>query len=170
MSTITHISIGFGNSALRVPYALAHLDCGHVAGVQLKSHRGTCSKCGKEHELPTGKATTCVCGSQMFRITYMPNPHNECDRVTAVGDCVNCDTCQREAAQIKWLEGVDPKQVQHARYRTNFAAPRYDLYRRDASSPTGVLSMGSVPASAEAILRRKGICTLSPTEGLGNKW
>lgn len=161
MARVTGFDLGFGNSALRHPYALAVLDCGHRASVVLRPNRGACNSCHAERDLPIGQAQHC-CGRSYFVITYWPNPHNAADRATQIGDAIECANCAREAQEADWLEALEPSVVQHARFRYG----SYHFYRRDQSSPSGVFLVGSVTPTprVEAILRAKRIAPLSPTE------
>jgi hypothetical protein len=163
-TTVIGFELGFANSALRVPYILARLSCGHLAGVALRPRRGACATCGAERGLddaPPG-GWTC-CGRSSFRVTFTPDPHAPADRVTAVGDAVACDACAREAAAVGWLRGLDRATVLHSRFRYG----SYHFYRRAPESPSGVLLIGSVPAcpAIERVLAELRYAPLSPTEG-----
>lgn len=161
MATIVRIHHGFSNSALRMPYAQAILDCGHVASVELKNRRGACHHCGTETDLETGVVKSC-CGSSFFRITYSPNPHNAEDRVTKVGDHIDCEQCQREEDAVERLRTLDRKEVHHMRLRHG----AYHAYRLDPTSPSGFTLHSSYPCCAkiEAALSELRLSPLSPTE------
>lgn len=161
MSIIKGFAIGFSNSCLAIPYILGQLDCGHCCSVKLVAREGNCCKCGKHQNLSESGATICVCGSQYFTQTFSPNPHNAAHRVTAMGEYICCETCETDAAKIKWLTSLDTTDIRYARYSGHGS---YYLYGKSSTSPTGVLCIGSVPSSAESLLRIRGICMVSPTE------
>jgi hypothetical protein len=91
-----------------------------------------------------------------------PKPHLEADRLTKVGNRVECMQCDNDAATIVWLRALPAGLVHHARFRYN----GYHLYRHDETSPSGFFLIGSCPATPQfdAILREVGISPISPTE------
>jgi hypothetical protein len=95
-----------------------------------------------------------------------PKPHLEADRLTKVGNRVECMQCDNDAATIVWLRALPAGLVHHARYDPRFAPGSYRLYRHDVSSPSGFFLIGSCPATPQfdAILREVGISPISPTE------
>lgn len=162
-STVTAFQLGFTNSAIAAPYALAKLDCGHVSSVQLVLRRGKCCNCGHEMDLQETGTTYCVCGRSSFTILGgWRNPHVESNRVTKIGDVVECDACAREEKQLAWLKSLSSAEIHHARFRYG----SYHFYRQDFSSPSGFFLIGSVnPTPAvEALLAASRISPLSPTE------
>jgi len=166
-TTITGFDLGFSNSALRLPYALAKLACGHVAKVETKPTRYACGACG----LATTSCEhgSCPCGSTKtgFRIVHIANPHLPEDRLTQVGAAVECVDCDKNVERIAWLRSLPKGAVHHARFDPRFAPGSYHLYRHDPTSPSGFFLMGSVPATREfdAVLAEVRISPISPTEG-----
>lgn len=157
-STVTHFNFGFSNSALRMPYAIAVLSCGHSAACEIKPTRYACGGCGKDRST----TTQCECGYFGCKIIEVADPHKAHFRITQVGDILPCGQCEAEAKQTEWLKALDPSLVHHTRVRFG----GLHLYRRDPQSPSGFMLMGSVaPTSAnEALLASKRVCQLSPTE------
>ena len=90
-----------------------------------------------------------------------------------VGDQVECKTCADHLAAVARLEALDSKEVHHMRFDSRFAYPdqgifgQYHAYRRDTSSPSGFMLITSFPATKEidAVIDRRRLCALSPTEG-----
>lgn len=164
MTSVVGFQFGFSNSALRLPYALAVLSCGHVARVEVKPSRYACGGC----DAPSSDCgARCVCGYKGgYRIVEVADPHKPEFRITQIGDAVQCNACAREAEQLEWLRELPRETVQHARFKTIVGSPSYLFYRRDESSPTGVMLMGAVAATpaVEVLLREKRISPLSPTE------
>ncbi len=164
MSAVIGFQLGFSNSALRLPYALSVLSCGHVGKCDVRPSRYACGGCGVETRDISGR---CACGYKGgYRVLEIADPHKPEFRVTQVGDAGECSSCASEAQQIEWLRNLPVKDVQHARYRVIVGSPSYCFYRRDESSPTGVMLIGAVAATAavETLLREKRISPLSPTE------
>ena len=165
-TTVTGFDIGFSNSALPLPYALARLTCGHVARVETKPTLYACTACGRE--TTSCQHASCSCGSTKagFRFVHIANPHLPEDRLTQIGDVIECESCAAEAKQLEWLRDLPRETVQHARYKRMFGHGVYHFYRRDKTSPTGVFLIGSVAATpaVEALLAEKRISPLSPTE------
>jgi hypothetical protein len=165
-TTVTGFDLGFSNSALRLPYALAKLACGHVTSVKIKPTLYACSACGRE--TTSCQYASCPCGSTSsgFRFLHVANPHIEADRLTKVGDVVECETCDKNVERIAWLRSLPKGAVHHARFDPRFAPGSYHLYRHDQTSPSGFFLMGSVPATPEfdAVLNEVRISPISPTE------
>lgn len=164
-ATVVHIEEGFSNSALRIPYALARLSCGHLTSVQLRDTRGVCCGCGAVLTHAQGASfERCACGKWMVKNIDSPNPHCADDRVTKIGDSVECETCARNVERIAWLRALPKGIVHHARFDPRFS--QYHLYRHDVTSPSGFFLIGSVPATAEfdAVLNEIRVSPLSPTE------
>ncbi len=163
MTTVTRITEEFSNSPLRMPYALAVLACGHVASVDLRPAKGTCVKCGVRAEAPHAHTfAPCPCGAWSYTNLDYPKPHVEADRLTKIGQAVDCKECKAEAEQLAMIEALPAGAVHHTRIRFG----GLHLYRLDGSSPSGFMLLASVaptPAN-EAALARKRICQLSPTE------
>lgn len=165
-TTVDHIVEGFTNTG-RFPYAYAMLKCGHSSKLVLRPQRGACCTCGTVQELtPQAEQPPyrVCCGTSVFNHIDSPNPHREADRVTKVGDVVECEQCERDNASEAWLRSLDRAVVHHSRLRYG----SYNFYRRAADSPSGVLLVGSVPATPrfDAILNELRYSPLSPTEGL----
>lgn len=83
-----------------------------------------------------------------------------------VGDSVECEQCRQLAKEEDWLRNLDYSQVHHARFNPRFGG-QYHYYRRDVTSPSGFLLIGSTAATPriDALLRTKTNCgPLSPTE------
>jgi hypothetical protein len=167
MAKIIRIEVRPTSSGLHL-YAAGVTDCGHHASVQLKPSRGTCWHCkGPEMELaPAGVGTTCpTCGEQSFLVTYSPRPERPEDRLTQVGDDVECGTCASHIKSVEWLAALDPKVIHHARFSERWGG-QYHLYRLDKTSPSNFMHVGSVPAipAIDALLASKRIAAISPTE------
>jgi len=167
---VTGFRLGFTNTS-RFPYASARLACGHFASVVLVPRRGQCATCGVEQELTPseGKSYHVCCGTSHFRaLGTLPNPHVEADRVTKVGDLVACEQCVREDEAEAEVRAFDRSTISHVRFRPFGDSGYHTFYRRDPSSPSGVLACGSCPATPRftALLRELGYSALSPTEGL----
>lgn len=105
----------------------------------------------------TWHAATLDCGHKFYATRGPLNAQ--------IGAEVECETCQTNARDLEWLQALDASTVQHARYNERFGG-RYLFYKRDTTSPTGVMLIGGVGATREidALLRVKGISPLSPTE------
>jgi hypothetical protein len=108
------------------------------------------------------------CGHWHYSGTWEPFPAE-----VSIGSAVECGKCADLLEAEAALEALDPATVHHFRFSTRFAYPdqgifgQYHAYKRDATSPTGVIHMASFPATKriDAIIDRKRICALSPTEG-----
>lgn len=123
------------------------------------------------HPTTSGMMTCYVaildCGHWFYNPGWRPFP----DSVKA-GDSIDCVTCSNHAEAEKHLESLDKAQVSYLRFNTRFAYPeqgifgQYHAYTRDSSSPSGVKHLASFPATKaiDAIIDRRGLCTLSPTE------
>lgn len=83
-----------------------------------------------------------------------------------VGDTVECAVCENNRQACARLESLDISTIVYLRFNTRFGG-RYLAYKRDASSPSGVINCDAFPATKEidAIIDRRHICTMSPTEG-----
>lgn len=163
-SSVVSFDLGLTNTG-RFPYALAVLDCGHVASVTLRDTRGACCGCGAAMtHAQNASFARCACGTYMTGNIDSPNPHVAADRLTQVGDVVECASCHTEAKQIEWLRALDRSTVLHSRFRHG----GYHFYRQDSTSPSGKFLIGSVGASKaiEAVLNELRYAPLSPTEGL----
>lgn len=166
MATVKSFDLGF-TSGGRFPYALARLDCGHVANVEVNPTLYACAACGRE--TTNIQHGSCPCGSTRdgFRFVHLTNPHNAADRVTQIGDVVACEQCPKDDETAAWLLALAAGSVHHARFDPRFAPGSYHLYRHDVSSPSGFFLMGSVPATPrfDDLLRAVRVSPLSPTEG-----
>lgn len=162
---VVRFEFGFSNSALRLPYALAILACGHAQRVEVKPTVYACAACSRE--TTSCQHASCPCGSTAgFRIIHITNPHLENDRITQIGDEIECEQCERESEQMAWLRALPAGAVHHARFDPRFSPGSYHLYRNDPTSPSGFMLLGSVPATRvfDAALREAKISPLSPTE------
>ena len=145
-------------------WTAAKLDCGHRHwDLKLKPSRGKCLSCGVETDLIKGQS---CCGLQSFNYTFIPDAEKPQDRLLTVGDVVDCETCSSNVVVMQRLLDLDFSIVSHARFDTRFGG-QYHIYRRDTTSPTGVMHVLTVPATPEfdAALTNKRIATMSPTEG-----
>lgn len=166
-TTITQIELGFSNSAIRLPYALARLACGHCAKVETKPTLYACAACGRE--TTSCQHASCPCGSKTtgFTFVHIANAHLPEDRITQVGDAVECADCDKNVERIAWLRALPKGSVHHARFDPRFSPGSYHLYKHDVASPSGFFLIGSVPATPEfdAVLAEVRISPISPTEG-----
>jgi hypothetical protein len=90
-----------------------------------------------------------------------PNPHKAEDRLTKMGDVMECERCAAEAAQLEWLRALDMSTVHHTRERYGSIY----LYRLEPTSPSNFMLIGSVaPTPANEALLRGRLAPLSPTE------
>lgn len=166
MAKIVRIEEGFTNTG-RFPYALARLDCNHLVKIVLRDTTGTCCGCGATLSHKDGESfKRCACGTWAAKDISRLNPHNEADRLTKIGDAVECTQCARNIESIAWLRSLPKGAVHHARFDPHFSPGSYHLYRYDQTSPSCFFLMGSVPATPEfdVILREVGISPISPTE------
>jgi hypothetical protein len=116
----------------------------------------------------TWYAAILACGHWHYSKGWTPFPAD-----VQAGMEVDCETCTAHAAAESRLEALEVSQVYYMRFSTRFAYPdqgifgQYHAYTRDSSSPTGVRHLASFPATKniDAIIDRRRICTLSPTEG-----
>lgn len=109
----------------------------------------------------TWYAAVLDCGHMHYSEGWKPFPST-----VTVGNDVPCERCQTNADAAKRLQELDLTGVAYFRYCTRFGG-RYLAYRRDKTSPTGVLNFDAFPATPEidAIIDARRICALSPTEG-----
>lgn len=104
---------------------------------------------------------------------YNPASWQPFDAGVTPGTEVECKTCADHKKAEAFLETVDMTGIAYLRYDSRFSYPdqgifgSYRAYRRDTSSPTGVLHAWSVPATKaiDAIIDRRRMCAISPTEG-----
>ena len=166
MSTVTGFVSGPTSSGI-LRWTAATLDCGHKHwDLNLKPSRGKCCTCGVEQDLDRKTFKTTCCGKQAFSMTFMADAEKPQDRLLKVGDVVDCETCSSNVVIMQKLLDLDFSIVSHARFDTRFGG-QYHIYRRDTTSPTGVMHVLTVPATPEfdAALTNKRIATMSPTEG-----
>jgi hypothetical protein len=108
------------------------------------------------------------CGHWHYHSGWKPFPVE-----VTVGSGMDCDKCAEVREAEARLEVLDLSEVAYLRFSSRWAYPdqgifgQYHAYRRDSSSPTGVKLLCSFPATKEidAIIDRRRLCTLSPTEG-----
>jgi hypothetical protein len=164
--TVASFDLGFTNSALRMPYALAKLTCGHVTDVKIKPTLYACGECGRE--TTSCQHASCPCGSTKsgFRFLHIANPHLPEDRITQIGDEVECKQCEDDIERIAWLRALPKGLVHHARFDPRFSPGSYHLYKLDQTSPSCFFLIGSVPATKQfdEVLREVSISPISPTE------
>lgn len=153
---------------LRIPYAYAHLACGHNGGVPIRPDTLRCKDCGHEYDSRPGCSTCPECDCRVATVVRHSDPHNADDQLVAVGDLVECERCDWHANALEALDKLDASTISHARYRNRGLGAYYTVYRREPKSPTGVVAEMTIEATpeAEAALTRLGIAALSPTEGL----
>lgn len=116
----------------------------------------------------TWYAAVLDCGHWHYSEGWSPFP-----ATVVVGSDVACQKCVDLKAAEERLEALDLSQVAYMRFSNRFAYPdqgilgQYHAYKRDQSSPSGVTLLCSFPATKniDAIIDRKRICTMSPTEG-----
>jgi hypothetical protein len=120
--------------------------------------------------LMTWYAAELECGHRWFQNGSHWNPITG----KAVGDTVECERCNINAAEEQWLRAMDYRQVHHSRFDPRFGEHRdgryhgtYHFYKLDVTSPSGFMLINSVAATPaiDAILKTKtNCCPLSPTE------
>jgi hypothetical protein len=165
---IASIVKSFTNSAMALPVAWAKLTCGHTADCKVVPTVYACAACKRE----STTASNCPCGTRGvgFNIKYDPNPHREADRLTFVGDEVECERCDWYAAALAKLRAMQPGELHHSRFRPydsrGGSEGNYYIYKRDKSSPTGVTLYMQIEATKEAeeVLAALRAAPLSPTE------
>jgi hypothetical protein len=152
-------------------YSYAMLSCGHSAALHYVRSRGTCCGCSAElTENDRGWFDPCACGKWSAAPTFSADKWNDAHIIEKIGDTVDCVTCDQYAAQIEKLRAMEVYSIHHARHNgRRGVSAGWELYRRDTSSPSGVLLAGYVPDTleVEAIFREKHFATMSPTEGRG---
>lgn len=100
----------------------------------------------------------------------LSNPHNEADRLTKIGDEVECTRCDHYKEALEILKNLKPGDLQHSRFRPTDSRGgkegRYYVYVREQGSPTGVKLLLSIEATPEAdkVLSALQASPLSPTE------
>lgn len=173
-TTVSSIVKGFSNN-LRSPFAYAEYACAHTGKVAFKPEILCCTRCNAERERDPERygasCGKCGCGSATY--VFTPNEHNDEHRLTKVGDEAECERCDWQAEAITKLKALDPKTIQHTRYREMCGVGQIYVYKRDYDSPTGVslaLTLDSTQ-EVEDVLRGmgSGLAPLSPTEGLGRR-
>lgn len=147
----------------RSHWAYAKTDCGHSAEVVMKPHVMECVKCGAQYaqgsEKKSGYCDSCGCGQAFYAVTR--DAHKTEDRVTAIGDEVECPVCGRYQVAIKRLRNLDLSTVSHSRFRDGLIR----IYTYDSTSPTGVSLEMSIEETPEVQLYLRGsLSPLSPTE------
>ena len=148
---------GFGH------YAGSILSCGHRGECKMKPTVYACGGCG--HEQLSCEACETTCGYKGgFRIVFIANPLLPQDRLTQAGEAQECKTCKSIDTDAQRLRALT-EPVFRARYSERWGG-QYHLYRRDETSPSGVMLIMTVRATPEIdeILSSKRISPLSPTE------
>lgn len=163
MARITSIQEGFRQDWSRSHWAYAKLDCGHSAEVVLKPHVVECAKCKAQYdqgsEKKRGYCDACGNGSTFYVLTR--DAHKAEDRITSVGDEIECATCGYYQAALTKLRALDLSTVSHSRERNS----QIHIYLYDRTSPTGVSLGLSIDNTKEALsFLRGGRSPLSPTE------
>jgi hypothetical protein len=172
VSKVTRFVEGFTNTG-HFPYVYAALDCGHSTSVTLRATMGTCCSCGARRDIAAGR---CPCGAWAYKDIDAPREHNPADRITKIGDEFACETCARKPAEVAAMRAalLDPD-CSHTRYRDWCGSGTVTCYRRDPSSPSGVLASAALRSEwfdelysdlRAAGLLSSGKSPLSPTEGL----
>lgn len=182
---VTGLHLGFSNSALRTPFAMYKLACGHVVGnAATVGNLNECLACGAKFRGPNDnhlgglhfEPTVCKCGNSThyankgpgMRILALPNPHKAEDRQPAPVSC-RCEQCEREEVEFAMIPELVAASV-HSRFR-EWGGGIITFYGRVPSSPTGVLAIASISATKRAFAEisrcNSSISPLSPTEGLG---
>ena len=159
---IARIVQDFSNSALRMPVAWGQLVCGHSCEVKLRPTVYACGGCSVHSET----ARMCACGYKGgFRVLFIANAHNESDRITKVGDVVECAYCDTHAKNVAWLKTLKPGDIHHSR-ASRYGRNTIYVYRLDHTSPSNFFLAGACEDTPEtaAILRALGAAALSPTE------
>ena len=144
-------------------FAASILSCGHRGNCEIKPTVYACGGCG--HEQANAAICEHGCGYSGFECKFVANPKRVEDRLTQVGDTQACATCEQHDKDAQRLRDLT-EPVFLARYSKRWAG-QYHLYRRDETSPTGVMHVMTVARTPEIdkILREKSISPLSPTEG-----
>ncbi len=145
-------------------YAGSLLSCGHEGTCAMNPTVYACAGCGHEQNHCHGCEMNCGYKYNSFRIVLIPDAINPVHRLTKAGDVQTCTTCQRNDADAQRLMDLD-EPVFRARYSERWGG-QYHLYRRDDTSPTGVMLITTVSATPQIdeILHSKRISPLSPTE------
>src|SRR3990167_11028370 len=148
-TTVARIVTSFSNSA--APVAWAKLACGHGGDVVLVPRRMACFKCSTVRDEPEGfKWVPCAsCGGGAFRPLNDPDPHRAEDRLTRIGDEVECRWCDHYAVALAQLRALRPGDVSHSRYRDHGERGTLWVYRRDETSPSGCMLLMSIEATPE---------------------
>ncbi len=169
-TVITSIETGFSNNYSRRPYAWARTACGHGTSVEIVPSQYACGGCGSVSLHCDRNKVGCCDYTGGFTLHRTPNPHKECDRITKLGEPVECARCDRYAEQLASLKALDWSTVSHTRFRGNVSTGNgyISIYCRDHTSPTGVLQAMGIEATPEVerYLSASGASPLSPTEGL----
>jgi len=151
------------------PIAHAICSCGHYTKVRMRRQLLACVKCGLQRE-DGPKCLSCDCGMADMVGKY-PHMHCEADRLTKVGDEVECERCDWYAnALVKIKDLAANGAISHSRFRPNDSRGSKDgnfyVYGRDPKSPSGFCMIASIEATDESsrLLSRVGAAPLSPTE------
>ena len=173
-TTVARIVKTWTNSQSRFPVAYAMLTCGHSGKIVFKPRRLACAKCGVERERAENesspKCLACGCGAAIG--VFFPDEHRDEDRITQIGDLVDCESCNHYATALARLRDLTPGSIQHSRFRPYDSRGgkegAYYVYGRNPASPSGVTLLMSIDATPEAdkVLRSLSASPLSPTEGL----
>lgn len=117
----------------------------------------------------TWYAAVLDCGHWHYSQGWEPFPS-----FVVVGYEVDCAKCVDLKEAEERLEALDLSTVAYMRFSNQGSLypdqgifGQYHAYQRDTTSPTGVKLLCSFPATKaiDAIIDRKRICTMSPTEG-----
>ena len=143
-------------------YAGSVLSCGHNGTCDLKPTVYACGSCGYG-QTQCSKCEACEYNGG-FRIVFLVDAIRPEDRLTQPGEVQVCSTCSRHSSDIERLRSLS-EPVFRARYSERWGG-QYHLYRRDETSPTGVMHIMTVSATPaiDELLREKRISPLSPTE------
>ena len=103
---------------------------------------------------------------------FEPKNYGPLSSSVAIGTEIECAKCAEHAEAVARLEALDLSTILYMRFNPRWAYPdqgihgQYLAYRRDPSSPSGVMLAHSFPAIAaiDAVINRRRICAISPTE------
>lgn len=170
MSKVTNIECGFSNSQMRIPFALAWLDCGHCVGAGHDRYEYVCPQC----KAISGDCGECVCGNKRgWNLGKKYSCHETENQTVKVGQEFDCNDC---AKTLIALEDIKTKkdQIHHGRFmpmggRHSLSQKgSYLFYKLDRESPSCFRLLCGVernPISDKA-LKEMGVWggVLSPTE------
>lgn len=150
-------------------YTTCMLSCGHgIEGKYLPTQL-KCFECGYVYNQPLNWHPCPKCNSGIASFHFIPDEHNDAHILTKVGDVVDCEYCMQEKKDIETVRDILKRDdISHTRYRDWCGQGQIYIYKRDASSPSGVLLLTAIAATKEIedMLSGTRLSPLSPTEGL----